>query len=120
MTPSTQGTNKACTTDVQGMYKGCTRDQHARNTGAISEQCRSNTLSPGVPHGGNLGVAKPRNRLPGCGGSPIMPGAMPPPENPTSLNAAPPDSLRPSHTRYWVIVFAVARSEEHTSESSHL
>src|ERR1039458_4801228 len=37
-----------------------------------------------------------------------MPGAMPPPENSTSLNAAPPASSRPSHTRYWVIVFAVA------------
>src|ERR1019366_803260 len=37
-----------------------------------------------------------------------MPGAMPPPANPASLSAAPPASLRPSHTRYWVIVFAVA------------
>ena len=37
-----------------------------------------------------------------------MPGAMPPPEQPTSPNAAPPASLRPSHARYWVIVFAVA------------
>src|ERR1035441_5213668 len=108
MTTSTQGTNKACTTDAQGMYKGCTRDQHARNPGAIPEQCRSNTLSPGVPHGGNLDVAKPRNRLPGGGGSPIMPGAMPPAANSTSLNAALPASSRPSHTRYWVIVFAVA------------
>ena len=37
-----------------------------------------------------------------------MPGAMRPPANPVSLSAAPPASLRPSHTRYWVIVFAVA------------
>ena len=33
---------------------------------------------------------------------------QPPPEHPASLNAAPPASLRPTHTRYWVIVFAVA------------
>src|ERR1017187_7590138 len=90
------------------MYNGCTRVVQGTNTLAIPEQYRSNTLPPGVPHGGNLGVAKPRNRLPGCGGSPIMPGAMPPPANSTFLNAAPPASLRPSHTRYWVIVFAVA------------
>jgi len=37
-----------------------------------------------------------------------MPGAMPPPEHLASLNAAPPASWRPSHARYWVIVFAVA------------
>jgi ACS family glucarate transporter-like MFS transporter len=37
-----------------------------------------------------------------------MPGAMSAPENPASLIAAPPASLRATHTRYWVIVFAVA------------
>src|ERR1035441_399188 len=42
MTPSTQGTNKACTTDVQGMYKGYTRVVQGTNTLAIPEQCRSN------------------------------------------------------------------------------
>ena len=39
-----------------------------------------------------------------------MPGAMAEPVSirPSPPNAAPPASLRPTHTRYWVIVFAVA------------
>ena len=88
---------------VWSLY-GIPMEHHRSNPGATPEQRANNapTLT------GALGRAASRNSLPGCGGSPIMPGAMPPPEQPTSPNAAPPASLRPSHARYWVIVFAVA------------